>query len=94
MGEQKESTFKQLVGHGMKAVHGVFGKDDVCYIPTGWLIAERVRSGPLVYGVRKSFFIHSTVTKSNYSLAVELLAASGSNVSKMNTIESLISDTS
>lgn len=75
-------------GAGVAIYHGQFGKEDLCYVPCGWFLMERVKAGStLLYGVRKSLFISTDTTGvANYVEAKGLLAGSGSNVQKMDEI--------
>ena len=60
--------------------------DDVVYVPTGWLIAERSSSTVKVYGVRKSLFVQSTNARVSFAAAVDLLSRSNRDSSKMAAI--------
>ena len=54
------------------------------YIPSGYFVLESVDMGPLCFGIRKSFFLHSS--KNVYMKAKALMVADGRDVKKMDEI--------
>ena len=64
----------------------VLPKEQLLYIPAGWMVAERVTGGPLQYGVRKSMFFCSKSATSNYGTCKDLLEADKHNVQKMEDV--------
>ena len=65
-------------------------KEEMIYIPAGWLLCERVVNGTLLYGARKSVFFRSDGTSQKYALARECLSKAGNDVSKMDMVEKLL----
>ena len=53
-------------------------------IPAGYMILEYVISGPLCYGLRKSFFTPDD--KEGYKKGKDMLAGAGRDVTKMEEI--------
>lgn len=58
----------------------------VYYIPCGWVVCERVKAGPLIYGCRKSIFFKTGSSVKNYAMAKELMSAANLDVTKMDSI--------
>ena len=80
-----------LVAKGCKGYYTVMTKDLMHYVPAGWLIAERSKVGPLVYGVRKSIMFKTASALESYSTSKELLARASHDVSKMEFVCELMS---
>ncbi len=62
---------------------------DVAFLPQGSVVCEKVSSGALVYGVRKSFLINSPASISQYRASIELLNHSKRDTSRMQQIAGL-----
>ncbi len=62
---------------------------DVAFLPQGSVLCERVSSGALVYGVRKSFLINSPASILQYRASIELLNNSKRDTSRMQQIAGL-----
>ena len=67
---------KELKTNGCEIYFCTQGKLESVWVPTGWLIAEMVCKGPLIYGVRKSTVLQSTTAHSEYECLISLFAAS------------------
>eukprot|EP00969_Alexandrium_andersonii_P067501 2977820-Alexandrium_andersonii.AAC.1 len=52
-----------------KGYHVSLKSYDVLYVPQGWVIAERSVTGPLAYGIRKSFVANTSMSQACYSAA-------------------------
>ena len=74
---------KKMVDAGLKVYHSQLEKSEVMWVPTGWLLFEKVTKSALLYGVRKSMFIQTASLKADY------YQASGNNVDKMIAIGKL-----
>jgi hypothetical protein len=87
LSELSSTVWSEMVDkHKMPIYHAIFAKEELMYLPAGWVLMERCRSGPLVYGVRKSIFLQSPAAKDNYCFAKEMLAAAGTNTRKMDMV--------
>ena len=51
----------------------VLEKEMVLMVPPGYIMFEEVTKGPLIYGVRKSFFVKSETSHKNYTAMKEIL---------------------
>ena len=57
----------------MKGIKVTLNPQELLYIPTGWVLAERSHCGPLIFGARKSSFYKTEVARDNYKLAKDLI---------------------
>ena len=80
-------TWKQLSKDIGLTCH-TLSKEQVLYVPTGYMTVERSSSSPMIYGARKSFFLvdAKSAVVSLYALCVELSSKDGKNVDKMNEV--------
>jgi hypothetical protein len=82
---QSEDITAEALCEKCPAIHyAVWQKDTMLVIPAGFMIVEYVRSGPLCYGLRKSFF--TAEAKDGYKKFKEMMAADGRNVKMMEDI--------
>ena len=56
---------------------GVQQKHDMIYVPAGWILAEQVISGPLIYGARASFNLCADALADSYEAIMGLFAGEG-----------------
>jgi hypothetical protein len=87
---KKTEQVKELTAKGVPIKMGKVEKDTLLYVPSGWMIAERSTSGPLVYGIRKSVFVQTADAVDQYASCIKLLGASGTSTDKMDKIQSLL----
>ena len=82
---------KILSGRGCVFQYAYMSKETVLYIPTGWFVLERASesSCPLLYGVRKSYFMKTAAGLENYKQCKAMLAACGLSVHKMDKVVDL-----
>ncbi|OLP85976.1 Tenascin-R [Symbiodinium microadriaticum] len=80
-------TWKQL-SKDIGLTYHTLSKEQVLYVPTGYMTVERSSSSPMIYGARKSFFLvdAKSAVVSLYALCVELSSKDGKNVDKMNEV--------
>lgn len=84
------TTFDDMLKSGAVIMSCTQNPEDIVYVPMGWMHAQRVARGPVIYGVRKSvFFTDDKSGQMGYVLGKELLANSGRDVTKMEQIEKL-----
>ena len=82
---QSEDITAKALCEKCPAIHyAVWQKDTMLVIPAGFIIVEYVRSGPLCYGLRKSFFTEEG--KEGYKKSKEMLVADGRDVETMEDI--------
>lgn len=70
-----EAKVIELHKHGCNMFQCVLRKDDVLYVPTGWLSIEVAANQTLIYGIRKSFFKKGCYAP--YKDAIEIVRAQG-----------------
>ena len=85
-----EETIKDMNKHGCVAKFAVQKPGSLLYIPTGWIAAECVNSGLLVYGLRKTVLYPSARAGESYEIYIGMSSKSGKPVDKMQTTLSLI----
>ena len=49
----------------------------ICYIPSGWITAEKSSEGRLFYGCRKGYLLHTSKTAESYKYAQMVFEQSG-----------------
>ena len=80
-------TFSKLIASkDLEVSFHTLVKDEMMYIPTGHLMVERSLASPMIYGVRKSFYLANAAASSEYALAVDMKAKDGSNTERMNEV--------
>ena len=84
-------TMAQLLKDGVKMFQHKLCKNELIYIPMGWVIVEKAAPDEVLnYGVRKSFMTKHLTSKTAYGLCRTLFAAAGRNIDRMNEIHTLI----
>ena len=58
-------------------------KDELLFVPTGYILMERTGSSTMIYGARKSFVIADGNALKNYGICKTLQEQDGKNVEKM-----------
>ena len=89
-----EERLQKFIQEGLVLWHHKQVKEQMLYIPAGWVCCERVSSGagvPSVYALRKSYFFNSRAATEGYKQIVQLMKASGRDVAKMEEVAQLIS---
>ena len=81
-----EQDLKKLQGEGVKIFYHKLEKEQMVWIPCGWVLIEPVKSSNLIYGVRKSVLLRTAKVIESYKAAKDWLTASGSNVAKMGDV--------
>eukprot|EP00969_Alexandrium_andersonii_P104296 4602895-Alexandrium_andersonii.AAC.1 len=82
---------KLLQNNGADFKRARVGKEQLYYLPAGWLVLESTETeSALVYGVRKSYFFKTTATVEQYKVAKNLLSNAGQPVSKMDAVLGLL----
>eukprot|EP00969_Alexandrium_andersonii_P061557 2713424-Alexandrium_andersonii.AAC.1 len=69
-------------------------KEELVFVPAGWLVCERSVGGQSIYALRKSYFFKSVTAASNYSAAMELLEAGGRGIDKMRQVSGMFANSS
>ncbi|CAE7506268.1 unnamed protein product, partial [Symbiodinium necroappetens] len=82
-------NLKKMTDGGLKFYHCQLEKSEVMWVPTGWLLFEKVINSALLYGVRKSVFMQTPKLKDDYGIVRDLYQASGHNVDKMIAVSKL-----
>ena len=82
-------NLKKMTDGGLKFYHCQLEKSEVMWVPTGWLLFEKVINSALLYGVRKSVFMQTPKLKDAYGIVRDLYQASGHNVDKMIAVSKL-----
>ena len=75
-----------LVSHGARICVLVQGAGDVLYIPMGWIVAERARSGALIYGMRCGTVCGQPEALMQMETTLKLLKADGRDTSKSELV--------
>ena len=65
-------------------------KEQMLYIPAGWICLEKCGQESMIYGVRKSYFFRSAAAVANYTAAMQLLDGDGKGTEKMGQILPLL----
>ncbi len=63
---------------------------DLFWVPMGVFMAERVIAGPLIYGVRKSYFVKSASGAKNMKALADALIKDGKDCARMLQIIPLL----
>lgn len=63
---------------------------DLFWVPMGCFTAEQGLSGPLIYGVRKSYFVKSAFGAKHVKAVSDLMVKDGKDVSRMAQIVPLL----
>ena len=82
----EQTKFDAMKEKGLKMHYCSMKKDELLYLPTGWLVFERVKEGALTYGIRKSFFLKTESARANYVMSKQLLAKQGADIANMELI--------
>ena len=77
---------KALKEHGAEIYSCEQQKQQALFVPPGFIVAEAVTSGVLVYGVRLSLLIKSEKAAGNYDELIGLATNSGQGVQRMEQI--------
>ena len=86
-----KDTMAKLLTDGVKMLQHKLCKNEMLYIPMGWIIVEKAAPDEVLnYGVRKSFMTKHPTSKAAYGLCRTLFAAAGRNVDRMNEIYMLM----
>ena len=85
-----EKVVADLYKHGCTAKFAVQKSGSLLYIPTGWVAAECVSNGLLVYGLRKTLLYPSPRAGESYEIYIGMSTKAGKPVDKMQTTLSLI----
>ena len=89
----EEAKYQSLITTGGLTVwHHKQEKDQLIYIPVGWVVIERVVSGPKVpsvYAVRKSYFFDTPASQASYNAVVKSMQDAGREVKKMSEVSAL-----
>lgn len=78
-----EENIKLFAEKGCKVRFTVQKSGELLYVPTGWVAAENVKSGLLVYGLRKTVLYRSPRAAEGYEHLIGLHSKSGKPVDKM-----------
>ena len=84
--ECSAEDLKTLVGHGLKIHHVILKPQQAAYIPSGYLLAESVVQGVLIYGSRKSYMVATPAALDSYECLIGLhrfSQSSANSISKM-----------
>ena len=86
-----EDDLKKVLGDGKVTMsRGCLGVNEALFIPSGWLLVERVPSGQsAIYGVRKSMFIDTVANKEGYTALREFYVGQQRDVSRMDKVLAL-----
>jgi hypothetical protein len=86
-----KDTMAKLLTDGVKMLQHKLCKNEMLYIPMGWIIVEKAAPDEVLnYGVRKSFMTKHPASKTAYGLCRTLFAAAGRNIDRMNEIHTLM----
>ena len=75
------------IAQTLKPSFHLLKKDQVMYIPVGYILAERTTAGPMIYGSRKSFIIADSQAHVEYSKVVELCSKDGKGIERMQQVQ-------
>ena len=70
----------------VKPVYHVLKKDQVLYVPTGFVVAERSAATTMNYGARKSFFFSEASAVVDYTMCFEMNQKEGKNTEKSQEV--------
>ena len=74
---------KLMVGNGLKIHHVILKPQQAAYIPSGYVLAESVVQGILIYGARKSYMVSTQAALHSYECLIGLHRASQRDLVKM-----------
>ena len=77
---------------GVKPYYHKLEKDQVLFVPMGYLLMERSGASTMNYGARKSFIMHEGHAIENYTACKSLQAKDGKNVEKMQQVLDCIAE--
>lgn len=77
---------KELIAQGCVVKYCIQRAGDAVHFPVGWLIFERVHSGSLVYGLRKSKVSSTTQALARYTCVIDMYQQSGRDTEKMKEV--------
>ena len=82
-------TWTKLIGaNSISVFFHALKKDEVMYLPTGHFVMERTLASPMIYGVRKSFFLSHVSASADYGFCLDLKGKDGGNLDKMHEVHS------
>jgi hypothetical protein len=79
LSECSAEDLKILVTNGLKIHHVILKPQQAAYIPSGYLLAESVVQGVLIYGSRKSYMVSTQAALDSYECLIGLHRASQSS---------------
>ena len=71
---------------GMKPAYHKLQKDEMMYMPAGYIVAERTSTAPMIYGTRKSYFFAEAGAAANFAHCLHLSNADGKDVERMEQV--------
>ena len=77
---------------GIKPYYHKLQKDEVLFVPMGYLLMERSGASTMLYGAWKSFIMHENNAEGNYIACKDLQAKDGKNVEKMQQVLDCIAE--
>ena len=80
-----------LIQKGLQVRVCLLSKNELLYLPMGWIVMEVALPSVHIHGIRKSFFLRSSCEA--YKLAVDLVNSQGKNTDRMKQIAALVSAT-
>lgn len=85
------SRARELHEKGFSFVYAKQVPGQVLYVPPGWLVAEAVTKGILVYGSRKTIAVVDDLVATSYADLIGAMQVDGRNVAKMEQAHLLMS---
>ena len=71
---------------GVSPFHHKLQREEILYVPTGYVLAERTSEATMIYGARKSFiFAHDTALTA-YTQCLSLMQGDGKSLEKMELV--------
>ena len=76
----------ELKRHSCRMIALTLAPEQLLYIPTGWILAERVVKGNLIYGCRKTLLTASVESIANYEELIGLHVGAKKGVTKLQGV--------
>ena len=82
------ARFTELKAAGLDIFSVTLSPSELLVIPPGFVVSERVIKGPLVYGIRKSFFVDAPSAGVDLKAVIEGFVQDGRNADRLSEVMS------
>ena len=81
-----DDLFTKLITKGAHCQFATLEKGSIVHVPAGFFCFEWAKSGPLNFGIRKSFFHKSALSRERHAQVVALIEQDGKDVAQSKAI--------